>query len=157
MINLCYIDLLEIISTTKFNQNKLRAVVEEIIDCLSLEGKPKEFAQSTSYTDYDAIRGSKEEFHADVYQRLSDELQKLRMIIETYENILDMYKIAKEEIEETYSKLSGLECKVFYLRKIQGKSIKAIAEELGYTYHYITEILTDIHVTSTYSDKSNML
>ena len=153
MINLCYVDLLEIISTTQFNQNKLKAVVGEIIDCLSLEGKPKEFAQSTSYTDYDAIRGSKEEFHADVYQRLSDELQMLRMIIETHENILDMYKVAKEEIEETYSKLSGLECKVFYLRKIQGKPIKDIANELGYTYNYITDIITQIRDLSVNADK----
>lgn len=156
MVDLCYIDLLEIISTTEFNCNKLKVVANELIDCLRLQGKPKGFAQSTSYTDYDAIHGSKEEFHADVYQRLSDELNKLAMIIETYEGILNSYEVVKAEIEETYSKLSGLECKVFYLREMQGKSVKDIASELGYTYNYITDIITKIRESSVNIGKSNV-
>jgi predicted transcriptional regulator len=148
---------MEIISTTEFNCNKLKAVANELVDCIRMQDKPKGFAQATSYTDYDAIKGSKEEFHADVYQRLSDELFKLRTVIEKYENMLDGYKVVKEEIEETYSKLSGLECKVFYLRKMRGKTIKEIASELGYTYNYITDIITKIRDISVNTEKNNVI
>ena len=153
MVDLCYIDLLEIISTTEFNCNKLKAVANQLVDCISVQGKPKGFAQVTSYTDYDAIHGSKEEFHADVYQRLSDELFKLRVIIDTYENILNGYKVVKSEIEETYSKLDGLECKVFYLREMKGRSIQEIADELNYTYTYISDVSCKIRNSSVKSKK----
>ena len=157
MVDLCYMELIDLIKSVNFNMNKLKVVANEIIDTLRDQEKPKGYNVSTSYTDYDAIHGSKEEFHADVYQRLTDELSKLSFLIETYETMLDHYMVVKEEIEETYSKLSGLDCKVYFMRTMQGKSIKEIASELGYTYNYITDRITKIRDLSVNKGKINVV
>ena len=157
MVDLCYMELIDLIKSVEFNMNKLKAIANVLIETIEEQEKPKGYSGSTSYTDYDAIHGSREEFHADTYRKLSDELSKLSFLIETYEGMLDNYVVVKEEIEETYSKLSGLECKVYFMRVMQGKSIKEIADTLNYNYTYISDISCRVRNLSVTTTKTNIV
>ena len=55
------------------------------------------------------------------------------------ETIANMEK-SKKKIEEEIKKLEGLDKKVVYMRDIEGKTLKEIADELGYSYQYIKEV-----------------
>lgn len=53
----------------------------------------------------------------------------------------------KEYIKDMVDKLEGLDKKVVCMNKIQGKSLKQIADELGYSYQYIKEISARNNIT----------
>ena len=55
------------------------------------------------------------------------------------ETIANMEK-SKKKIEEEIKKLEGLDKKVVYMRDIEGKTLKEIADELGYSEIYIKKI-----------------
>lgn len=46
----------------------------------------------------------------------------------------------KNQIEESISKLEGIEYEIAYKREIEGKSLKEIAEELGRSYDHVRRV-----------------
>lgn len=72
-----------------------------------------------------------------------------------YQN-LKAKNLTKSGIEKTLDEFEGLEYKVAYMRT-QGKSLKVIAVELGYSYDYIREVSSrtkNPHKAHTKADKS---
>ena len=55
-------------------------------------------------------------------------------------NTLKELEKTKKEVENSISSLDGLDKKIMYMKTIQGKTLKEIAAELGYSYQYIREV-----------------
>ena len=57
--------------------------------------------------------------------------------IEKYQVFLKKLKECKRVIEDRISSMEGIEYKVAYMKVIEGKNLKIIAEELNYSYSYV--------------------
>lgn len=55
------------------------------------------------------------------------------------EALLDLEN-KKNKIDDIIAQLDSLDKRVVYMREIEGKTLKEIAEELGYSYDYIREV-----------------
>lgn len=71
----------------------------------------------------------------DQTERKVKSLNKLRDRLEKLEQ-------SKEKIESLLKNVKGLEYKIARLRYVEGKSLKEISEELGYSYDYIREVMS---------------
>lgn len=67
-------------------------------------------------------------------------LHQLEEHISMHQSTIDEMEELKKEMEERIGRLDGLDKKVVYMREIQGKSLKEIADELGYSEIYIKKI-----------------
>ena len=65
---------------------------------------------------------------------------KVKKELKNSKDILNELIKSKNELKEKLKNLSGLKYKVEYMRVIEGKSLKEIASELGYSYSYIRNI-----------------
>lgn len=90
---------------------------------------------------------------------LDDLIPRVNEINKMLERLYEVSKAkerTKSKIEKTLSEFEGLEYKVAYMRT-QGKSLKVIAVELGYSYDYIREVSSrtnNPHNTHRQADKS---
>lgn len=76
--------------------------------------------------------------------RIVDRLNKIDDNIKPLEDMANIKKNAKNQIEKVMSEFEGLEYKVAYLRDIKGLPLDAIADELGYSYDWIRKISSRI-------------
>ncbi|MSU03217.1 sigma factor-like helix-turn-helix DNA-binding protein [Tissierella pigra] len=67
-------------------------------------------------------------------------LHQLEEHISMHQSTIDEMEELKKEMEERIGRLDGLDKKVVYMREIQGKPLKEIADELGYSEIYIKKI-----------------
>lgn len=74
------------------------------------------------------------------FEEFVKRLQKLENHIYIHEEAIKNMEKCRKNMEERIKKLEGIDQKVVYMRDIEGKALKEIAEELGYSYQYIKEI-----------------
>jgi hypothetical protein len=55
---------------------------------------------------------------------------------------MEQLKDSKQKIDEKIGQFKGLEYKIAYMRYCEGKSLKEIAQELGYHYDYIRQVMS---------------
>ena len=67
-------------------------------------------------------------------------INKINNHIYLHQETIKRLNDSKEKIEKHINNLEGLDKKVAYMRELEGKSLKEIADELGYTYQYIRRI-----------------
>ena len=67
-------------------------------------------------------------------------LHKIESHIYLHKEAIANMEKSKKKIEEEIKKLEGLDKKVVYMRDIEGKTLKEIADELGYSEIYIKKI-----------------
>lgn len=67
-------------------------------------------------------------------------LQQLESHIYLHEEAIKNMIKSKEKIEKHLEELQGLDRKVVYMRDIEGKTLKDIADKLGYSEIYIKKI-----------------
>jgi hypothetical protein len=71
-------------------------------------------------------------------------IDKLSSHIELHERNVEFYKARKAEYAEALTKLEGLAYKVFYMSRIEGKSLWRVSEELGYSYDHIKRVSAEV-------------
>lgn len=71
---------------------------------------------------------------------------KLNIKAREYEKMLEEKHKWREEIEERWKALDGLEYKVFYGRYVEGKTLPEIAEELNYSDEHIRRVSAGVKV-----------
>lgn len=74
------------------------------------------------------------------FEEFLERLQKLEKHIYIHLEAIENMERSRRRMEERIKQLKGIDQRVVYLRDIEGKSLKEIAEELGYSYDYIKEI-----------------
>ncbi len=74
------------------------------------------------------------------FEEFLERLYKLEHHIYIHEEAIKNMEKCRKNMEERIKRLEGIDQKVVYMRDIEGKSLKEIAEELGYSYDYIKEI-----------------
>ena len=62
--------------------------------------------------------------------------------IHELEKQLEFYTELKNDMDTCLNRLTGLEYKIAYMRFVEGKTYKEIADELGYSYGYIRNLAT---------------
>jgi Mg2+ and Co2+ transporter CorA len=72
--------------------------------------------------------------------RIIDRINRIERRLEVEKEILEKKLNTKEEINEMMRTLIGLDAKVVFMRDIEKKDLKEIAETLGYSYQYIKEV-----------------
>ncbi|MCR1897810.1 hypothetical protein NSA47_02255 [Irregularibacter muris] len=119
----------------KIRKNLIRLAQKRRDKLVKLLG-PKGYSSGRSYVDADNIHGDKTMDLNEVIEKIS------RIDNEIYLHECDIeYNTNKiKEIEECIGGLKGLKCKVKNMQMIEGKTLKEIADELGYSYDYIREI-----------------
>lgn len=111
------------------------------IECfLLMSSCPDGYSEGISYLDADCIHGSRKEYHVDDYQRLMEEMSRLDSMIILQEDILNNLNNIRNTLVERVKGLKGLEYKVGIKYYLEGKSLKEIADDLGYSYDYMKEI-----------------
>jgi hypothetical protein len=55
---------------------------------------------------------------------------------------LEQLERAKKRIDDLVRQFDGLEYKISYKRYVEGKTLKETADELGYSYDYIREVMS---------------
>ena len=79
-------------------------------------------------------------------------VDRLNVKLNRLNDHLAFYLDVRDEIEGRINKLQGLEYRIAYLRFIENKNYKEVADELGYSHGYIKNIARsfktcDFHVT----------
>lgn len=74
-------------------------------------------------------------------------LRQLEDHIYLHEDAIKNMTKTKEKIKGKLKELKGLDKEVAYMRDIEGKSLKEIADELGYSYQYIKEVSARSKIT----------
>ena len=69
-----------------------------------------------------------------------EEIKNWQHIVYLQEEKIEFIKNEINEIHSFINNLSGLKEKVEYMKNIEGKRLKEIAIELGYSYQYIRKI-----------------
>lgn len=77
--------------------------------------------------------------HVPTLDEIMPRMNKVIDLLGAQYEILDSKEKTKRKIEETLNEFEGLEYKVAYM-KSQGKSLKVIAIELGYSYDYMKKV-----------------
>lgn len=98
---------------------------------------PTGYSEGTSYLDAECIHGSRNDMTVD---RIVDEISKLDNMIYIEECIIQRINRDIVKIRDYIKGLSGLECKIQTMRLIEGKSLKQIADDLGYSYEHIRRV-----------------
>lgn len=74
------------------------------------------------------------------FEEFLERLHKLENHIYIHLEAIENMERSRRRMEERIKQLKGIDQRVVYLRDIEGKSLKEIAEALGYSYDYIKEI-----------------
>lgn len=74
------------------------------------------------------------------FEEALEMIHKLESHIYLHREAIANMEKSKKRIEEEIKKLEGLDKKVVYMRDIEGKTLKEIADELGYSEIYIKKI-----------------
>ena len=74
------------------------------------------------------------------FEEFLERLYKLEHHIYIHEEAIESMIKAKAKIEEHLKNLEGIDKQVVYMRDIEGKPLKEIADELGYSEIYIKKI-----------------
>jgi len=74
------------------------------------------------------------------FEEALEMLQKIESHIYLHKKAIESMEKHKKRIEERLQKLEGIDYKVVYMRDIEGKLLKEIADELGYSEIYIKKI-----------------
>jgi len=74
----------------------------------------------------------------------AERVDKLSEKIERMEEELQIKTERAEKFNQRLQQYQGLEYKIFYMRYIECKTLKEIAEELNYSYQYIRHIAGQI-------------
>lgn len=74
------------------------------------------------------------------FEEALEMLHKIESHIYLHKEAIANMEKSKKKIEEEIKKLEGLDQKVVYMRDIEGKTLKEIADELGYSEIYIKKI-----------------
>lgn len=72
---------------------------------------------------------------AERFDKLSDKIERLEKIIKAKQEV-------KNRIEKLMNQYEELPRKIAYMRFVQGKTLKQIANELNYSYDYVREIMS---------------
>lgn len=72
---------------------------------------------------------------AERFDKLTDKIERLEKIIKAKQEVRD-------KIEKLMNQYEKLPRKIAYMRFVQGKSLKEIADELSYSYDYVREIMS---------------
>lgn len=72
--------------------------------------------------------------------KILDRMNRIEKRLEAEKEILEKKLNTKNEINEKMKALIGLDAKVVFMRDIEKKDLKEIAETLGYSYQYIKEV-----------------
>jgi hypothetical protein len=64
--------------------------------------------------------------------------------IEKYQLLLEKVKGCQIAIKDRINSMKGIQCKIAYMKIIDGKNLKKIANELNYSYGYIKNIASEI-------------
>jgi len=75
----------------------------------------------------------------------AERVDKLSEKIDQMEKELNIKMERAERLNQQLQKYQGLEYKIFYMRYIECKSLREIAEELNYSYQYIRAIAGQIN------------
>lgn len=75
--------------------------------------------------------------------RYIEEIKRIDSQIYLDENILDIKKTTLRKIQKKVDTFKGIEHKIA-IRQLQGKSLKEIAKELGYSYIWIRKISSNM-------------
>lgn len=134
------LELIEITENIKFNCESNLRLIERFI----LKQGPKGYSSCTSYVDADCIHGSKSELHAEDYEKLIDESEKLKHMINIQDSILKGLYQTKDKIDKKLKGLEGIEYEVAYLKLVEGKTLHAIASELNISEIYAKKISAKI-------------
>lgn len=62
---------------------------------------------------------------------------------------LDKLDKTRIKIETLLSNFRGLEYKIAYMRFVEGKSLREVSDELGYSYDYIREVMSKMRKQPT--------
>lgn len=102
-----------------------------------MEKGPGEFGSVT----YDGMPKGNAEYKN--LARYIEEVKRIDSHLELDESILEIKKSALKKIEQKVDTFNGIEHKIA-IRQLQGKNLKEIAKELGYSYAWIREISSKI-------------
>lgn len=132
-----YKNLLSEIEITKTRIEGLEHERELIVKNL-LKSGPRD----VSSISYDGMpKGSSNHKSLD---RTWQDIQRIDNMIFLEKEILKNNLKVKNKIEERIDALDGIEYKVAYMKDIDGKTLKDIAEELGYSHEHIRRVYSKI-------------
>lgn len=97
---------------------------------------PKGYGTGRSYVDADTIRGNKSMDYPDLIEAISQIDNKIYL----HERVIEYNKNMISEIKDCINDLTGLKCKIKNMQIVQGKTLKEIANEIGYSYDYTREV-----------------
>ena len=117
-------------------RNKMIKVAKKRKEELVLALAPKGYGSGRSYVDADNIHGNGVLDYTDIIEEISHVENEIYL----HECVIEYNKNMIAEIKGVISNLSGLKCKVKNMQMIEGKNLKEIADELGYTHQYIREV-----------------
>jgi hypothetical protein len=102
--------------------------------------------QDVKAQQYDTVHSQRAELPIEDYLielgSIELEVVRERNFLELCQRQLNKFKI---EIKQTYKKCNDLECKVFYMRHVENKSVNQIATELGYSFNRIRNVNQNIN------------
>ncbi|WNS74248.1 hypothetical protein RRV45_15160 [Bacillus sp. DTU_2020_1000418_1_SI_GHA_SEK_038] len=80
-------------------------------------------------------------FHSVPMDNAAERFDKLSNKIERVESLLKKKEETKRRVESLMNDYEELPRKIAYMRFVQGKSLKEIANELNYTHQYVRKIM----------------
>jgi hypothetical protein len=134
------LELIEINEEVKVNCEKKLNIIRQYF----LNFKPKGYSTSTSYQDYDCIRGNKEELGYEKLQIILVEADKLRELIELHDNFLKSLYGTKSTIDKALKSLNSINSNIAYLQLVEGYPIREIAYKLNISESYAMKLSMNI-------------
>ncbi|MDF2546129.1 MAG: hypothetical protein K0R93_1027 [Anaerosolibacter sp.] len=132
-LNDSYMDLCNSIDAWKVRLDGYRAELKAVIKLAKLNGP-----SDIQGVDYSKV-GSSGSAQLPLLEAL-ERIHRIESHILLHEETIAHLEETKRKMEEKVSELRGLDNKVVYMRDFQGKKLKEIADELGYSYDYIREV-----------------
>lgn len=81
-----------------------------------------------------------------------EKLQRIQSHLFLHSEAIERMEEQKNKMEKKLKDLVGLEYRIIYMRDVEGKKLKDIANELNYSYPYIREIASR-NLQNTYKNK----
>lgn len=128
-----YKDLCKEIEMWKYRVEAYEAEIEALKKLAKLNGPG--YIQAIDYTQ-PSVQGTSQIGFEEALIRLG----QLESHIFIHENAIEKMEQSKDHIEKEIKELDGLDKKVVYMRDIEDKTLKDIANELNYGYDWIRKI-----------------
>ena len=139
-----YRSILELIEINESIKYSCQITLIEIQKFLLQQGCPNGYSTGTSYQDFDCIHGSRVEVGVVQLEKMAENIDLMKEIIEKQKDILaELYK-AKTNIDTRLMNLKGTTYEVAYLRLVEGLSLGMIADQLHLSYSYTRTISSRI-------------